>query len=205
MTDPGSSQSSRSDTAGGEAGLGRQDQAFGDAFFGHPGAGDLAEQLRQKLREVAAREELAAATGITDSRILDRLAGLGIRPDTLAALTLFPLIQVAWADGVMQERERDAILAGAVSSGIRRGGPSFELLRIWMEDRPPPEMASAWSSLIAGLRQQLDGDELEHLRSRLLDRARAVAEAAGDLLGEGTKVSPEEEAALRELELAFST
>jgi hypothetical protein len=172
-------------------------------FFAPPECLDLAGQLRQRLQEVAAREDLCAATGITDNTILDRLTGLGIRPDTLAALTLFPLIQVAWADGVMEPREREAVLGGAVSSGIQRGGPSFELLRIWMDDRPPGEMASAWSALIAGLRQSLEPDEVDHLRTNLLDRARAVAMAAGDLLGDGSKISPEEEVALRELETAF--
>jgi hypothetical protein len=72
-----------------------------------------------------------------------------------------------------------------------------------MDDRPPGEMASAWSALIAGLRQSLEPDEVDHLRTNLLDRARAVAMAAGDLLGDGSKISPEEEVALRELETAF--
>lgn len=203
--------SSDSGTAGpgaaraGGAELDRRGHDLDEAFFGHPGAGNLADQLRQRLHEVAIREELAAASGVTDPGILDTLAGLGIRPDTLAALTLFPLIQVAWADGVMEPPEREAVLSGAVSSGIRRGGPSYELLRIWMEDRPPPEMATAWAGLIGGLRRQMDNAELERLRANLLSRARTVARAAGDILGEGSRISPEEEAALAELESAFGS
>jgi len=191
-------------TRGDSPGLDARGHAFEQAFFRHAREADLVEQLRLRLREVAAREELSAASGITDEPILDRLAGLGVRAETLAALTLYPLIQVAWADGVMEDREREAILASAAASGLRRDGASFALLRIWTEDRPPPEMTKAFEDLVAGLRQELRPEELARLRRKLLDWARAVAEAAGDLLGNGSRISPEEEAALAALESAFS-
>ena len=41
------------------------------------------------------------------------------------------------------------------------------------------------------------------MREKILGRARAVAEAAGGILGFGSKISPEEEVVLAELEKAF--
>jgi len=179
------------------------EEALGSSFYdAHPDA-DLVTNLRLALREESARRELEEATGIGDREVLAKLAGLGIRADTLAALTLIPLIQVAWADGVMDEKEREAILAGAVSTGIPVGSPSHTLLRIWVEDRPPVDMQKAWADFITALRSQLDGGESARLGEKILSRARSVAEAAGDLLGHGSMVSPEEEAVLRQLGAAF--
>jgi len=61
--------------------------------------------------------KLAEASGLTDIDLVDRLVGLGIRASTLAALTLVPLIEVAWADDRMEAKERDAILAAAAATG----------------------------------------------------------------------------------------
>lgn len=187
-----------------DAPLDQQRRAMDDVFFGVDDDRSLVEQLRLRLREEAAKEEIAAASGITDPHILSELAGLGIRADTLAALTLIPLIQVAWADGVMEDRERDAILDGAASTGIRPGSPSHQLLRVWMQDPPPPVMQKAWTEFITGLRAELSSPQATALHQNILGRARKVAEAAGDLLGHGTMVSPEEEAVLQELEGAFT-
>lgn len=179
------------------------EKALGSSFYdAHPNT-DLMTDLRLKLQEETARRELEEATGIHDREVLASLAGLGIRAETLAALTLIPLIQVAWADGRVDDEEREAILDGAVSTGIPAGSPSHTLLRIWMEDRPPVDMQVAWASFIAALKAQLDAQESAHLGEKILARARAVAEAAGDILGHGSMVSPEEEVVLKELSAVF--
>jgi tellurite resistance protein len=177
-------------------------KALEEAFFRREGD-RLREQLRLQEEEAAAREALAEASGISDEALLARLAALGIRAETLAALTLVPLVEVAWADGRMEPRERDAVLRGAESSGIESGSPSHGLLRLWTEDRPAPELMRSWKAYIRALTAELSADQKWHLEERLLGRARAVAEAAGGFLGLGSKVSAEEEAVLKQLEEAF--
>lgn len=184
-------------------GLPARGRALDQAFFRRDSKA-FVERLRARLKEEAAKEDLAAATGIDDAALLGRLAGLGIRADTLAALTLVPLIRVAWADGVMEERERRAVLHGAVSTGLHAGTPSYALLEIWTEDPPPPDLARLWREFIQALCRELSPDERLTLRDKLLSRARDVAQAAGDLLRDGSMVSPEEEAVLLELGEAFS-
>lgn len=168
---------------------------------------DESERLRQELalrrEEDEASEALAAASGISDADLLARLAALGIRAETLAALTLIPLVEVAWADGHMHARERDAVLRGAESSGIERGSPSHGLLEIWTRDRPAPEMMRHWNEYIRALAAELSPTQRKHLAQNVLGRARAVAEAAGGILGVGTRVSAEEESVLAELAKAF--
>ena len=66
---------------------------------------------------------------VLDSSLTERLAGLGIRTETLAALTLIPLVRVAWADEQLDAEERSAVVRGAESVGIAQDSPGHELLR----------------------------------------------------------------------------
>lgn len=187
------------------SGIQERGRALEEAFFKKQHEEQLAK-LRVKQEQVEAREALAAASGITDDvDLLDRLAALGIRAETLAALTLIPLVEVAWADGKMEARERDAILRGAESSGIEPGSPSYGLLEIWTRDRPAPELMDSWKSYIGALAGELSADQKWHLEEKIVGRARSVAESAGGFLGLGSKVSPEEERVLGELERAFGS
>jgi hypothetical protein len=160
-------------------------------------------QLEPGREEESALADLAAASDISDEAVLRRLAGLGIRADTLAALTLIPLIEVAWADGKMDAKEREAILCGAESTGISKESPSHALLRIWIEDQPAPDLVEAWSDFIGALCREFSDEQAERLRCNILGRTRDVAEAAGGFLGLGPKVSKEEEAVLESLAGAF--
>lgn len=160
---------------------------------------------RERLRELeqAAVPALREASGIGDEGLLRRLAGLGIRVETLAALTMIPIVEVAWADGRMDARERAAILTGAESVGIEAGSPSHGLLELWTADAPAPDLLAAWRDFIAALAGELDAGERARLAGRIVGRARAVAEAAGGARGRSA-VSPEEERVLQSLERSFA-
>jgi hypothetical protein len=176
--------------------------ALEDAFY-REDTESYRAALELRKEEESALEDLATASGIGDEALLRRLAGLGIRADTLAALTLIPLIEVAWADGKMNEGEREAVLFGAESTGIPRESPSHGLLRIWTLDQPAPDLVDAWSEYIRALCRELGDEQRARLERNILRRARAVAEAAGGFLGLGSKVSKKESAALESLARAF--
>ena len=164
----------------------------------------LREQLCLKQEQEDACEALASASSITDPDLLEQLAEIGIRAETLAALTLVPLVEVAWADGVMEAAERDAILRGAKSSGISEDSASYGLLEIWTEDRPAPEMMDSWCAYMRALCSELSRDQRRHLEQQVIGRARAVAEAAGGFLGLGSKISRVEEGVLAKMEEVFA-
>ncbi len=165
------------------------------------------EALLRRLREadVAAsrRQAMSAASGIADDAVLDRLMGLGVSSETVAALSMVPLVAVAWADGSLDEREQTAILSGAADAGVDRNGPSYELLGQWLRHPPPPELLDAWTAYVGAVVGMLDHAARRTLRDDLLNRARLVAEAAGGFLGVGRKVSLAEDAALERLEAAL--
>jgi hypothetical protein len=183
-------------------GMQERGRALEEAFFQRQHEEQLAK-LRLKQEETEAREALAEASGLHDPELLARLASLGIRAETLAALTLIPLVEVAWADGSIAAREREAILRGAEASAIEKGSPSYKLLEIWTHDRPAPELAASWRAYIRSLCAELSEEQRRHLEERILGRARAVADAAGGFLGLGDRVSAEEEAVLAKLAEAF--
>ncbi len=141
---------------------------------------------------------------INDDETLRQLVDLDIGSDTLAALSLVPLVEVAWADGNVDADEREAILAAAESQGLKRNSASGKLLGQWLAAKPDPAMLSAWKEYVRALSARLKGEERRMaLKQGLLGRARAVAEASGGFLGFGSKVSDSEQAVLDDLERAF--
>ena len=176
-------------------------QALEEAFFRKE-----SERLRLRLHEERerreARDALGRQCGLSDATLLDRLVVLGIRADTVEALVLVPLVEVAWADGEMDPRERNAVLRAAASVGIAKGSPGYALLESWTEERPSPDLLESWRAYIATLGRALSADHRWHLEEQVMGKARAVAKAAGGFLGIA-RVSKEEEAVLAELEAAF--
>ena len=132
--------------------------------------------------------------------MLAHLVSLDIRSDTLTALTLVPLVQVAWADGEVDEKERSAILDAAEQVGVHKGSPSANLLADWLMFKPDREILQAWREYVDALSATLPTDEAKKLRKSLLMLSQAVAEASGGVLGFGHKVSAAEKAVLKGFE-----
>ena len=180
--------------------LGDRGKALEEMFFARE-----SEKLRKTLQEQEQvrdkKEALSATSGITDDAVLEQLVTLDIRSDTLAALSLVPLVEVAWADGTMDDSERSAILSAADDSGI--SDESAALLDGWLVTQPGSEVLSAWKDYVSALTSAMDTAAKDNLEQELLGRARRVAESAGGFLGIGT-ISPDEEDKLEELARAFS-
>ena len=169
-------------------------QSLEEAFFGREN-----ERLRLKLR---AEAEAPGEGDAVATAIFDHLRGMDVAGDTVAALTLIPVVAIAWADGQMHEAERTALLQAAEAAGIASGSPSHALLESWLAERPDPELFERWKSFIVDLCDDKDARAVESLRAELLDRARRTAAAAGGMLGIG-RVSAREREILEELEHAF--
>lgn len=183
--------------------LGDRKHALEEAFFAKQD-----EALLRRLRDAEAakskKEALSAASGIADDAVLDRLVALGVDGATIAALSLVPLVLVAWADGSMDDKERDAALAAAAEAGVDRQSAGRQLLEGWLATRPPPQLLATWTDYIRAISPTLSEGARRELKSDLLGRARKVAEAAGGFLGVGRKTSPAEDGVLARLEKAFS-
>jgi hypothetical protein len=158
--------------------------------------------MKSKLDSQRTKEELRKASGMTDEAVLEKLVHLGLRANTIAALSLVPLIQVAWADGAIQDNERTAILQGAHGKGLEKGTDGYELLQTWLQKRPSDELIEAWEAYIKALASQLNDEQRRLLKNQIVGFAKMVAAAAGGFLGIG-RVSASEEKVLARIEAAF--
>jgi hypothetical protein len=158
--------------------------------------------MKAKLEQQQSKDELRKASGMSDDAVLDRLVALGMRANTIAALSLVPLIQVAWADGVIQDNERTAILQGAHGKGLEDGSDGYALLQGWLKKQPGDELFTAWEAYIKALAAQLNDEQNRLLKNQIVGFAKLVASAAGGILGIG-KISASEDKVLHRIEAAF--
>ncbi len=176
--------------------------ALEESFFAKRNA-ELLERLRKNAALETRRKELMATVGIRDNAVLDELIRLEISGETVIALSLIPLIEVAWADGTVDQKEREAVIEAAESQGVAKDGPAHDLLENWLEERPEARLMELWKSYAEALAADLEVEARTSLRRELIGRARAVAEAAGGFLGVGNKVSKAERRVLEEMEQAL--
>ena len=175
-------------------------EALEESFFARDNA-----TPRERVRVDATKEALAKISGIESDEVLDKLCELGIQADTWAAVSIVPLVEVAWADGKFEDAERRAVLSAADANGIGASSPSHTLLQNWLKQRPDGRLLEVWETFIVGLCSELNSTQRDVLKDQLIGRARSVSEAAGGFLGLGNKTSSEEEAVLAKLTRAFES
>jgi hypothetical protein len=159
----------------------------------------LIEKLRErgKVEEIA--EALAVKLQIDDPALLSRIMALGVTLDTGPAFLLAPLVQVAWAEGDVTDREREKVLRIATERGIDPSSPAHAQLQVWLRKRPADAIfATAVEAIKTGLSVLTPAERADRIK-RIVDACREVASASGGLgrlLGLGTGVSSEEESIL---------
>jgi hypothetical protein len=163
----------------------------------------LMEEFHRMEQMKETKESLAKVSGITNDEILQKFVDLDIRPDIMASLALIPLIEAAWADGSVDEKEKAAVLEAAAKSFFAKDSIDFKLLSQWLEHRPPHSLLDAWTHYIEGLCEKLTAAQKSILKNELIGHARQIAQAAGGFLGLGNKISDEERRVLDYLESAF--
>lgn len=177
-------------------------KALEEAFFKKQNE-KLKAKLKAEAEREAARSELHAAFPHAPGEILDRFIEHGLDTEAVSALGLVPCVMVAWAEGRVGEREREAVLALARESGLRPGGKPYTLLAGWLAEQPSPSLIDLWSHYAAALCKGLTPDECERLRDRIVGLARRVARVSGGFLGLGDRVSDAEAAVIGRIEQAF--
>lgn len=161
----------------------------------------LQEQLKVLQKEQESAEVLSKVSGISDKAVLKELVDHDVRPETLAALCLVPIIEVAWADGKVDDKERDAVLSSAKKNGL---DADHEMILEWLKKRPGPRLFTVWKKYIKGLAKVLDATAMSKLEADILAHAVAVAEASGRFLGLTDPISRDERKVLREIETFFA-
>jgi hypothetical protein len=122
--------------------------------------------------------------------------------ETGAAILVVPLVQVAWADGEVTNREREVVLQIAAERGISSGTPPHAQLVAWLRDRPAGDLFDAAMAVLRVGFSVLAAEERADRIRALLDACERVAEASGGLaklLGLSHGVSGEEAEVLEAL------
>lgn len=173
----------------------RRRLALEDEFF-RAHDRELVAALREEHRRQDATVALRDATGIANTHVLDELLKLDIDVTALTALSLVPLIAVAWADGQLEHGERTAVLRTATTLGVESGSLSATLLDSWLLTPPEPALLEAWAAYVDEVAARLSPEARATLREETLTRCRKVAEAAGGIVSTGPRVSREEHSVL---------
>jgi hypothetical protein len=177
-------------------------QALEDEFFHRVDEKLLAEMKAKSLAE-SERKQLQEATGIADSKLLDTLLAAGIPAGAVAAISLVPLILVAWSDGNVSAEEQASILECAKEQGIAPGSAAEKLLVHWLSHKPNRELTSTWQDYMASVIEKMSDESLLSLRSDMIRKATNVANASGGVLGFG-KVSGDESRVISQIEKALT-
>jgi hypothetical protein len=159
---------------------------------------ELIEKLRSRAAAEAERHRLGEQAGVADEEILQDLQDLGYTPETVMLLHLVPLVQMAWADGGVSDRERALIVEAARARGVEAGSPADSKLAEWLRSRPSEQLFERTLRAIRAFLEARPAVEREASRSELLSYSTAIASASGGVLGFGA-VSAEERALLARL------
>ncbi len=173
-----------------------------EAFFAQHNQ-KLLEHLKELKKQSLTKAAIGAMSGISDEKVLDKLVALKLNAETLAAFMLYPLVEVAWADGVADAKEKKAVLDGCHKLGIASGTEAHRLIESWLEQRPPASLHAAWDAYVRALVKTIPAHDKDALKKSILGKAKDVAEASGGILGLPPKVSKEEAAVLKKLEASF--
>ncbi len=163
---------------------------------------ELIEKMRLAAEASRARQELETRSGVHDPALLQELEVLGFTPDTVSLLPLVPIVQVAWAEGGVDEEERKLILQLARQRGIDQGSAADTQLSAWLGSRPSEDVFNRATRLI---RAMLDdpGTERKDLRVEdLIRHCEEIAAASGGVMG-FRKISSAERVLLGQIEAAL--
>lgn len=160
---------------------------------------ELIEKMRERSAVEAERGAMAKSIGVADEKILADLQALGYKRDTVALLHLVPLVEMAWAEGGVEQRERELIYEAARLRGIESGTPAYQQLNDWLTRRPSEEFFQKTLRVIRAMIQSLPKDEQQESKRDLVAYCTRIAAASGGILGLGNKTSAAEKKLLEKI------
>lgn len=94
---------------------------------------ELVDKLRKVFKTTRTKEELSKATGIANPDTLERLVAINLRGELMTVFKLFPLVEVAWADGSIDQSEADTVIAAAIKMGVPKDGEAIGRFRLALQ------------------------------------------------------------------------
>ena len=156
---------------------------------------------RQKALEALKLEEKEgiAENLSTSDEVATEALELGFDRHTAIVLPLVPLLEVAWADGKIQDSEREKISEIVKSKNINDAS-ALEFLDMMLETRPSALFFERVNRVVKHI---IAEDPNNEATGDILAQCRAVASAAGGFWGLSNPIGSEEQEALDELASLF--
>ncbi|MBF0362349.1 MAG: TerB family tellurite resistance protein [Oligoflexia bacterium] len=166
----------------------------------------LIEKLKQLEKMKKTKEEYKKVSGINNDHVLQKFIDLDIPVDIVACLAVVPLIEVAWADGNVDDKEKKYILENSEKFGVSKQGIELELIERWLQHRPETKLLDAWFNYIHGICENMSPQEKEEFKKVVLEHIYEIANVSGGLFntGIGNKISKKEKEVIGKLENAFN-
>lgn len=158
---------------------------------------ELIEKMRSRAEAEAERRRIGEQAGVADEEILQDLQALGYTADTVKLLHLVPLVQMAWAEGQVSDRERSLIIEAARSRGIDAGSPADRQLAGWLAERPSDDLFEKTLRAIGAILQARPPEEREAGQRDLVSYCATIASASGGILGFGAITDEERQVLAR--------
>ncbi|MCK4659951.1 MAG: TerB family tellurite resistance protein [Phycisphaerae bacterium] len=176
--------------------LGKEDQYFLELEAAQRAR--MRADLEAKAQSAVEHRSIAQKVGVDDEQLAQRISDLGFDSQTVGVLHLMPLVEVAWADGSLSAKERNAIIEAAEDHGIEPGTPAAILLASLLEQRPSDTVLEEILDVLKDL--LLAGNAHPH---SVLDACMNVAQASGGFLGLGDKISDQERSTIAKIAAVF--
>lgn len=157
------------------------------------------EYFRKQNAELAAKIKSRAEmqkSGVQDEKLADELTKAGFDGDSIRALFILPLIQVAWADNEVQPEERANILSVVKERGIEPNSKAYSLVSKWLSSGSDDAQYLKAKTLVEPLLGQVKTDA-----TWVIEASERVAQATGGIfgLGIGSKTSKAEKEIIEEI------
>jgi hypothetical protein len=163
---------------------------------------ELIDKMRQHAEGEAERRRLGEQAGVADEGILQDLQALGYTAETVTLLHVVPLVQMAWAEGNVSDRERDLIVEAARARGVEPGSAADRQLASWLTRRPSEDFFEKTLRTIGAILQAQPPETRAASEKDLLSYCTAIAAASGGIMGFRT-VSDEERQILERISREF--
>jgi len=177
--------------------------ALEDAFFRRVDD-ELAQKLREKWAHERDVESLKKESHIQDEAVLEELLYIGIESGTLQAMSLVPAVHVAWANGFVEKKEREAVLHAADTMGISTDSTTGHLLLSWLSRKPSDELIQVWEDYVHAMKGIVNPTSYRCLHEDAVKTAQHIAKTAGGVLGIHS-ISVAEQRAIKQIDDAFSS
>lgn len=135
----------------------------------------LIEKIHERQALENDRLRMAEITGLKDKDVIMALQDLGYSSETLELLHMLPLVEVAWAGGVVTDKHREAILKIARLRGIKEHTSSDEKLMQWLNEKPSEQLFETSLRATRLILEALPPEDRKHEHDDLLAHCNQIA------------------------------